>query len=496
MKASEVQASPSRGQEPFAVGHARDAPPAQGFVASYLVDNSILRGQRDAPGIAYRFSKNSMDKAKPAVQPAARWDEIVEGVDEGDGWLKVEHYYLPMMHQGVPIITLVEGSERALQPEAPAFAEAPVLPVEDLRAAAAANSGSRGLLPRHIPMPMPGPLPEATCRSSALVAKETVEEDEEEVEEDEEEEEESYAEDEAAEEQSEEDPVFLRARRKSEAQTAAARLKRKSEAWIAAQTVEACEREREDAAEAAFWSDRLAEVQRSLATVEEDSRFPGHSGPAVAAAAAAAAVAVAAAAAAAAAKVAAWEAEQRVPPGGAPVDVGREEPDSREAESTLKAHALRFRERISIMDILTQAPPAPQVAWCLLPSVGTWRHAPLLRRARIGCAAQEDAAELLVEKSRAASGGCSSSRSRMRQIQEALPPEFAVVQSSQDADKEGEEPPATSGTVVKLLLADQDAKELQVAGKECEESPTTPGCVVKLLLPDQDDSRTTLELSD
>jgi len=74
-------------------------------VRSYLIDNSILQ-VKGRPGIAYRHSKLDSDKVGKEVT-ATTWGDIVQGIDEGDGWLKVGQYYLPMTFNGVPIVTQV-----------------------------------------------------------------------------------------------------------------------------------------------------------------------------------------------------------------------------------------------------------------------------------------------------------------------------------------------------------------------------------------------------
>lgn len=68
----------------------------------YRIDNSVL--QANAVGLGYRSTKTLGDKAD-AVDPA-KWDTTVEGVDEGDGWLKVGQYYLPMAVGDSPVVIL------------------------------------------------------------------------------------------------------------------------------------------------------------------------------------------------------------------------------------------------------------------------------------------------------------------------------------------------------------------------------------------------------
>lgn len=74
----------------------------------YMIDNSILQIP-NRPGVAYRYTKSETDKVKNEAGPA-KWGDIVDGIDEGDGWLKVGQYYLPMTYRGIPVITPVQDS--------------------------------------------------------------------------------------------------------------------------------------------------------------------------------------------------------------------------------------------------------------------------------------------------------------------------------------------------------------------------------------------------
>jgi len=67
--------------------------------SKFKVDSTALN-IKNRPGIAYRQSKDSADKLKEV----AKWGDIVEGVDEGDGWLRVGDKFLPMTHDGKPMI--------------------------------------------------------------------------------------------------------------------------------------------------------------------------------------------------------------------------------------------------------------------------------------------------------------------------------------------------------------------------------------------------------
>lgn len=57
----------------------------------YLVDNRVFKAITD--GVGYRFTKR-LEDLDPSF--TALWGSFVEGVDEGDGWLKIaEDLYLP-----------------------------------------------------------------------------------------------------------------------------------------------------------------------------------------------------------------------------------------------------------------------------------------------------------------------------------------------------------------------------------------------------------------
>lgn len=66
----------------------------------YLVDNSELQGV--TCGLAYRSSKNVEDRFLDIDGPM--WGTTVIGSDEGDGWLKVGDFYLPMTLEGMPVL--------------------------------------------------------------------------------------------------------------------------------------------------------------------------------------------------------------------------------------------------------------------------------------------------------------------------------------------------------------------------------------------------------
>jgi hypothetical protein len=73
----------------------------QEAVKNYLVDNSVLR--TGTCGLAYRKSKRVGDIDMDVPGPA--WGSIVAGSTKGDGWLKVENHYLPMVLQGMSVVS-------------------------------------------------------------------------------------------------------------------------------------------------------------------------------------------------------------------------------------------------------------------------------------------------------------------------------------------------------------------------------------------------------
>jgi hypothetical protein len=74
-------------------------PPSQ--AETFLVDNCNL--QVGTSGLAYRKSKCVEDRVLDVEGPS--WGTEVEGVDEGDGWLKVGNSYLPMVLEGMCVLT-------------------------------------------------------------------------------------------------------------------------------------------------------------------------------------------------------------------------------------------------------------------------------------------------------------------------------------------------------------------------------------------------------
>merc|ERR1719444_274903 len=89
------------------------APAAPAVLCKFKVDPSKLDAKaQKRPGLAYRSAKSEADKVKGGSHPSpAKFGDIVEGVDEGDGWVRVGEYFLPMMCKGVPVLVLVTDDE-------------------------------------------------------------------------------------------------------------------------------------------------------------------------------------------------------------------------------------------------------------------------------------------------------------------------------------------------------------------------------------------------
>eukprot|EP00930_Biecheleria_cincta_P027514 TRINITY_DN19317_c0_g1_i2.p1 TRINITY_DN19317_c0_g1~~TRINITY_DN19317_c0_g1_i2.p1 ORF type:complete len:948 (+),score=158.98 TRINITY_DN19317_c0_g1_i2:256-2844(+) len=81
--------------------------------AEYLVDNSRLRA--NAPGIAFRFSKRHEDRDD--LGELAAFGDVLLGIEEGDGWLRVQNpkgeiRYLPMEIQGILVMSRTAAEEQ------------------------------------------------------------------------------------------------------------------------------------------------------------------------------------------------------------------------------------------------------------------------------------------------------------------------------------------------------------------------------------------------
>eukprot|EP00929_Paragymnodinium_shiwhaense_P083446 TRINITY_DN44481_c0_g1_i1.p1 TRINITY_DN44481_c0_g1~~TRINITY_DN44481_c0_g1_i1.p1 ORF type:complete len:520 (-),score=115.25 TRINITY_DN44481_c0_g1_i1:493-2052(-) len=84
-------------------------------VFKYIVDGSALEtlgagaawlqnsSQKLRRGLRYRRQKNLDCKG---VDKLARWGSSVKGIDEGDGWLRVDDNFIPMTIEGVPVLIL------------------------------------------------------------------------------------------------------------------------------------------------------------------------------------------------------------------------------------------------------------------------------------------------------------------------------------------------------------------------------------------------------
>jgi hypothetical protein len=79
----------------------------------YLVDNSAL--QSDEKVLSYCFTKTLWDKVPADF--GAPWGSTVNGVDEGDGWLRVGRRYLPMEIGGAPVLSRADYAEEADETE-------------------------------------------------------------------------------------------------------------------------------------------------------------------------------------------------------------------------------------------------------------------------------------------------------------------------------------------------------------------------------------------
>jgi len=92
-------------EAPAAAAKTAGMAPAQGpldgpRLRRYFVDNSKLKAASE--GLQFRGSKSWEDRASAQIH----WGEIVTGVDEGDGWLKVGNMYLPFVANDVPVLAL------------------------------------------------------------------------------------------------------------------------------------------------------------------------------------------------------------------------------------------------------------------------------------------------------------------------------------------------------------------------------------------------------
>lgn len=133
-----------------------------GSPGRFLVDNSVLQ-IHGRTGIRYRYSKCMKDKVRS--ENPAFWGEVVQGVDEGDDWLRVGRYYLPMRYQGIQVLTPVLASPLRLlgsRLSAPfGAAEKPAAPPQ----------GAHEAVPRHSPPLLPpGAVPERQSQEQQPLA--------------------------------------------------------------------------------------------------------------------------------------------------------------------------------------------------------------------------------------------------------------------------------------------------------------------------------------
>lgn len=81
--------------------------------AEYKVDNSVL--QAHTKGMRFRKSKLNLDMQPD--QPIIPWGKTVRGIDEGDGWLRVGEFFLPMKIEGHRVLFLVQQKRELTEEE-------------------------------------------------------------------------------------------------------------------------------------------------------------------------------------------------------------------------------------------------------------------------------------------------------------------------------------------------------------------------------------------
>lgn len=92
-------------------------------VTRYLVDNSLRKA--DSMGCAYRNSMTFADFA----QQGAPWGSEVMGIDQGNGWIRVGTFFLPMTSDGVQILVPLDEAEH--EEEVPGAAGAGDVPHDE-----------------------------------------------------------------------------------------------------------------------------------------------------------------------------------------------------------------------------------------------------------------------------------------------------------------------------------------------------------------------------
>mmetsp|Transcript_22272 Transcript_22272/g.61726 ORF Transcript_22272/g.61726 Transcript_22272/m.61726 type:complete len:694 (-) Transcript_22272:88-2169(-) len=105
---------PSGAAELLAGRRCAERPGSDEATSNYVTDNSRL--QHVSKGIAYCFSKDSTDTDPGSI---AFWGSVVQGVEEGDGWLRVGGCYLPMTLDGKQVIFKATDKDYQGEPLAP-----------------------------------------------------------------------------------------------------------------------------------------------------------------------------------------------------------------------------------------------------------------------------------------------------------------------------------------------------------------------------------------
>eukprot|EP00927_Polykrikos_kofoidii_P066412 TRINITY_DN6200_c0_g1_i3.p1 TRINITY_DN6200_c0_g1~~TRINITY_DN6200_c0_g1_i3.p1 ORF type:complete len:437 (-),score=90.51 TRINITY_DN6200_c0_g1_i3:446-1756(-) len=95
-------------------------------IESFLVECDALRPT--TKGLAFRRSKHLRDREE--VVPGPDWGTVVDGVDEGDGWLKVEDFFLPMAMNGLQVISPQDDLAGALGHHQDAAVDGPAITPE------------------------------------------------------------------------------------------------------------------------------------------------------------------------------------------------------------------------------------------------------------------------------------------------------------------------------------------------------------------------------
>ena len=100
---------------PMALAHLTKLQRLQGSEPQlFLVDNGFLKALTD--GLGLRRSKRLEDLLPNCLAP---WNTTVQGIDEGDGWLRLsapgasQVSYLPFFVKGIPVLSLVPRSNRS-----------------------------------------------------------------------------------------------------------------------------------------------------------------------------------------------------------------------------------------------------------------------------------------------------------------------------------------------------------------------------------------------